>query len=109
MVWPVLGSQRWEPSYSGTGRRHSTVSGLFVLVDGSPPDSDGRAQADRLRMACKRSGVRIPIAPPEVKRINSNTEPVNFRALEGQIDGKLRSVVRCLACCDSVPGAAASR
>jgi hypothetical protein len=46
-------------------------------------------------MACKRSGVRIPIAPPQVIRINSNTEPVNTRAFEGQIEGQFRSVPRC--------------
>jgi hypothetical protein len=34
-----------------------------VLVDGSPSDSRRRTRTDLLRMACKRSGVRIPIAP----------------------------------------------
>lgn len=46
-------------------------------------------------MACKRSGVRIPIAPPQVECINSNTQPVNFRTSEGQIEGQFRSATRC--------------
>jgi hypothetical protein len=35
----------------------------FLQVGGSPSDSARPRQTDRLRMACKRSGVRIPIAP----------------------------------------------
>ena len=46
-------------------------------------------------MACKRSGVRIPIAPPQVIHINSNTKPAKFPALEGQIEGQFRSVTHC--------------
>jgi hypothetical protein len=47
-------------------------------------------------MVCKRSGVRIPIAPLQVIRINSNTEPVNPPAFEGQIEGQFRSSLRSL-------------
>ena len=49
-------------------------------------------------MACKRSGVRIPIAPPQVERINSNTKPVKLSASEGRIEGQPRSAIRCLSC-----------
>ena len=51
-------------------------------------------------MACKRSGVRIPIAPPQLESINSNTEPMDSGASEGQIEGQSQSVTRCLACGD---------
>ena len=32
--------------------------------------------------------VRIPIAPPQVERINSNTKPVKLSASEGRIEGQ---------------------
>jgi hypothetical protein len=35
----------------------------FLQVRGSPFDSFRRKSTSRIRMACKRSGVRIPIAP----------------------------------------------
>ena len=47
-------------------RRPPTVpdcSGLLVQVGGSPSDSAGLGSTDQIRMACKRSGVRIPVAP----------------------------------------------
>jgi hypothetical protein len=34
--------------------------------------------------------LRIPIAPPQVVHINSNIEPVNSRAFEGQVEGQSR-------------------
>jgi hypothetical protein len=37
--------------------------GLLVQVVGSPSDSAGLGSTDLIRMACKRSGVRIPLAP----------------------------------------------
>jgi hypothetical protein len=84
-----------------TGRDHSGLlqadisqvkaqSRLFQTIPG----------AHRSRMACKRSGVRIPIAPPQVMRINSNTEPVYSRAPEGQIEGQFRSRPGVLTCGD---------
>jgi len=35
----------------------------FLQVSGSPFDSFRRRSTNRIRMACKRSGVRISIAP----------------------------------------------
>ena len=55
-------------------------------------------------MACKRSGVRIPLAPPQVVRVNSNTEPVSSWAFEGQIEGQFWSVTRVLTCGDICAG-----
>jgi len=37
--------------------------GAFLQVEGSPFDSVRRRSIYRIRMACKRSGVRIPLAP----------------------------------------------
>jgi hypothetical protein len=51
-------------------------------------------------MAWKRSWVRIPIAPPQVVRIYSNTEPVNSPASEGQIEGQFRLSPGVLTCGD---------
>ena len=48
-------------------RQPQTVLDCFralVQVAGSPPDSAGRRSIGRIRMACKRSGVRISLAPP---------------------------------------------
>ena len=39
------------------------VPGLFAQAGGSPSDSIRPRPTYRMRMACKRSGVRIPIAP----------------------------------------------
>jgi hypothetical protein len=47
-------------------RHPSTVldyPGLLVQVGGSPFDSARPRSTDRIHMACKRSGVRIPLAP----------------------------------------------
>ena len=47
-------------------RRTQTVAdglGLFVQVEGSPFDPAGLRSTDQIRMACKDSGVRIPLAP----------------------------------------------
>ena len=75
-----------------------------MLVDGSPLDSCRRPRIDLRRMACKRSGVRIPLAPPQVVRVNSNTEPVSSWAFEGQIEGQFWSVTRVLTCGDICAG-----
>jgi hypothetical protein len=39
----------------------------FLQVGGSPSDSARLRQTDWLRMACKRSGVRTPIASPQFR------------------------------------------
>jgi hypothetical protein len=40
------------------------VPGLFAQAGDSPSDSIRPRPTYRIRMACKRSGVRIPVAPP---------------------------------------------
>ena len=43
-------------------------------------------------MACKRPGVRVPLAPLHFKSTISNTEPVVLAAAEGQNEGQAPSV-----------------
>src|ERR1022692_4967766 len=45
----------------------------FLQVGGSPSDSARLRQTDWLRMACKRSGVRIPIASPRGLHVSPGT------------------------------------
>jgi hypothetical protein len=47
----------------------------LMQAGGSPFDYAGRRPTHRIRMACKRSGVRIPIAPPQFTAIIRNPEP----------------------------------
>jgi hypothetical protein len=42
-------------------------------------------------MACKRPGVRVPLAPLHFKSTISNTEPVVLTAVEGQNEGQALS------------------
>jgi hypothetical protein len=55
----------------------------LVQAGGSPFDVARRRPTYRIRMACKRSGVRIPIAPPRSEFIIRNPEP-RLRRLAGQ-------------------------
>jgi hypothetical protein len=41
--------------------------GVLVLVGGSPFDCAGLGSTGRMRMACKRPGVRVPLAPLQVR------------------------------------------
>jgi hypothetical protein len=43
---------------------HRDLLGSFALVRGSPFDSVRPCQTSGTCMACRRSGVRIPLAPP---------------------------------------------
>jgi hypothetical protein len=43
-------------------------------------------------MACKRPGVRVPLAPLHFRGTISNTEPVVLSAVEGQNEGQAPSV-----------------
>ncbi len=40
--------------------------GASLQMGGSPFDSAGLRSTDKIRMACKRPGVRVPLAPHEV-------------------------------------------
>src|SRR5450759_859864 len=65
---PLSGAERaGEPETGATVFRHPQTHPdpvrQFPQVSGSPLDSLRRKSTDRIRMACKRSGVRIPIAP----------------------------------------------
>src|ERR1039457_7221211 len=65
---PLSGAERaGEPETGATVFRHPQTHPdpvrQFPQVNGSPFDSLRRRSTDRIRMACKRSGVRIPIAP----------------------------------------------
>jgi hypothetical protein len=42
-------------------------------------------------MACKRPGVRVPLAPPQFKVHNSNAEPVTITLVEGHSEGQVVS------------------
>jgi hypothetical protein len=44
---------------------HRDPLGWFALVRGSPFDSGRLSQTSRTCMACRKSGVRIPLAPPD--------------------------------------------
>jgi hypothetical protein len=61
--------------------------GVLVQMGGSPFDCAGRGSTDRMRMACKRPGVRVPLAPPQINSISSNTKPIVVAALRGCLRG----------------------
>jgi hypothetical protein len=68
------------------GPAAANVSGLSGLVG---PHMAWWGVAERF-MACERSGVRIPIAPPQVRYKSSNTEPASNRPVKGIPRGKIR-------------------
>jgi hypothetical protein len=65
--------------------------GVLVLVGGSPFDCAGLGWTDRVRMACKRPGVRVPLAPLQISEYISNSEPVTTAYRGGQFEGHPRS------------------
>jgi hypothetical protein len=52
--------------------------GWLAQVGGSRFDSAGRGQMDLTRMAYKRPGVRVLLAPSQFKVHNSNAKPVTI-------------------------------
>jgi hypothetical protein len=52
------------------------------------PDHLGSCQTDSSGMACKRPGVRVPLAPLHFKAQISNTEPMVITTVEGQNEGQ---------------------
>jgi hypothetical protein len=46
-------------------------------------------------MACKRPGVRVPLAPLHFKSTISNTEPVVLITVEGQNEGQVLAWLTC--------------
>src|SRR6266702_4138157 len=48
--------------------------GVLMQLGGSPFDCSGRGSTDQNRMACKRPGVRVPLAPP---RSENNFDRLN--------------------------------
>lgn len=54
------------------------------------PDPVRRRQTIAPGMACRRPGVRVPLAPLQVNRYNSNTEPVTGPLLRGNTRGRFR-------------------
>jgi hypothetical protein len=73
------------------GRRQTRrdLLGRFRQVGGSPFDSNRPRQTRRIRMACKRSGVRIPIAPQQVRGPFPGRGGGPFRMLRGSLRGKI--------------------
>jgi hypothetical protein len=69
----------------------------FLQVGGSPFDSVRRRSTYRIRMACKRSGVRIPVAPPQVRCRTSNTELTSNLPGGGIPRGRIRPWDGCLS------------
>jgi hypothetical protein len=60
----------------------------LLQVGGSPFDYAGLGSTDRMRMACKRPGVRVPLAPLHFRSQISNTEPIVINPAEGQNEGQ---------------------
>ena len=82
-IIPLVLSGR-EPETGATVFRHPRTHRdpvrQLLLVSGSLLDSLRRRPTNRIRMACKRSGVRIPIAPPRSKTIFANVSgPFGWR------------------------------
>jgi hypothetical protein len=69
----------------------SDCLGALMQVEGSPFDCAGLGSTDGMRMACKRPGVRVPLAPPQVKLYNSNAKPVTMTLIEGHSEGHVIS------------------
>ena len=65
---PVCGRRQTEPDLHG-------------------PDHLGLCQTDSSGMACKRPGVRVPLAPLHFKGIKSNVQRVVLTTVEGQNEG----------------------
>ena len=60
----------------------------LVQVRGSPFDCAGLGSTDWMRMACKRPGVRVPLAPLHFKAPISNTKPIVLTSSKGQNEGQ---------------------
>jgi hypothetical protein len=57
------GSQFWGANVFRLAQMASDCLGALVQVGGSPFDCAGLGSTDWMRMACKRPGVRVPLAP----------------------------------------------
>ena len=67
--------------------------GVLLQVGGSPFDCAGLGSTDWMRMACKRPGVRVPLAPLQAKRYDSNAKPVTITYVEGHSEGQVGSCI----------------
>jgi hypothetical protein len=102
---------RWP--YRGSTERLAVVrawssSGGCCAASGSGRPSHDDHDAGHGRLARYSAHFDLPVAvrtevrgsnyrsSTQVKRINTNMEPVNYRVAEGQIEGQFRSSLRCL-------------